>query len=142
VAAYAGGHPVAFARVTTPGHCMCDGIDAAVPADEDAAGVLAYRRFLADHHPGTPHWWFAPVGVEPGLERRGLGHAVIRGAMAEIAARGGGPAVLEAGPSVAGFYRTLGFADVAHEVDPDGDELFVQRLDLPASGTAGAARGV
>ena len=113
---------------------MCDGIaDAPTPVDEDAASLLAYRRFLADHHPDAPHWWFAPVGVEPGLERRGLGRAVMVSAMAEIAARGGGPVVLEAAPSVAGFYRALGFADVAHEVDPDGDELVVQRRDLAAA---------
>ena len=144
VAAFAGAHPVAFARVTTPGHCMCDGVDdAPAPVDDDAASILAYRRFLAEHHPRAPHWWFAPVGVEPGLERRGLGRLVMAAAMAEIAARGGGPTVLEAAPEVAGFYRALGFADIAHEVDPDGDELVVQRRDLPPDpGTAEAAGNV
>lgn len=139
VAAFAGTHPVAFARVTTLGHCMCDGVDdAPAPVDEDAASILSYRRFLADHHPREPHWWFAPVGVEPGLERHGLGRLVMEAAMAEIVAHGGGPTVLEAAPEVAGFYRALGFADTAHEVDPDGDELVVQRRDLPPDpGTAG-----
>ena len=61
--------------------------------------------------------------------------------MAEIAARGGGPTVLEAAPEVAGFYRALGFADTAHEVDPDGDELVVQRRDLPPDPGTAEARG-
>jgi ribosomal protein S18 acetylase RimI-like enzyme len=138
VAAYADGHPVAVARATTPGHCHCDLVEgAAEPTTDEERGLLAYRRFLLDHHPGEPHWWFGPVGVEPGLERRGLGRLVMERALELIGRRGGGPVVLEAAPDVAGFYRTLGFRDLTRQIDPDGDDLFVQRLDLsPEPGTS------
>jgi ribosomal protein S18 acetylase RimI-like enzyme len=131
VAAYADGYPVAFVRATVPGRCACDGLaDAPADPDEEQAGMLAYARFLEPLHPGEPHWWFGPVGVEPGLERQGLGAAVMRHALQLISERGGGPVVLEAMPAVAGFYRRLGFADVARGTDPDGDDLWIQRTDL------------
>ncbi|MEX0984141.1 MAG: GNAT family N-acetyltransferase [Actinomycetota bacterium] len=131
VAAYADGYPVAFARATVPSRCACDNLaDAPEAVNEEQAGMLAYRRWLAPLHPDAPHWWFGPVGVEPGLERRGLGTRVMTYALRRIEERGGGPVVLEAAPSVAPFYRRLGFADLARGTDPDGDDLVIQRRDL------------
>ncbi len=131
VAAFAGNYVVAMARATEPGHCWCDGLDdLPEPKDESERGVQAYRRFLEPHHPDEPHWWFGPVGVEPGLERRGLGSQVMRDALQRILGRGGGAVVLEAEPDIAPFYRRLGFEDATTGADPDGIELIFQRLIL------------
>ncbi len=129
VAAFAGRFVVAMAKASVPEMCWCDDIETAPePADENEAGIMAYRRFLRPYHPDEPHWWFGPVGVEPGVQRRGLGTSVMRAALELIRARGGGPVVLESEPDVAGFYRRLGFDDVVRARDPDGIELIFQLL--------------
>lgn len=129
--AFVGDEVVAMAKVSEPGHCWCDDLDdTEEPSNKNAAGVLAYRRFLAAHHPGTPHWWFGPVGVEPGLQRRGIGTAVVEAALQTLSPSLGDEAWLEAEPHVAGFYRRFGFADVAPGTDPDGIEVIFQRLVL------------
>lgn len=129
--AFAGGHIVAMAKVSEPGHCWCEGLDSTPePSTKNEEGVVAYRRFLAEHHPDEPHRWFGPVGVEPGLRGRGLGTALMRAALDGLAEEGAGEAWLEAEPHVAGFYRRLGFSDVAEAKDPDGIDLIFQRLSL------------
>lgn len=129
--AFAGGHVVAMAKMSEPGNCWCDGLDVAPePSSKNERGVLAYRRFLAEHHPSEPHWWFGPVGVEPGLQGRGVGTGVMRAALALLDGSRAREAWLEAEPHVAGFYRRIGFTDVIEAKDPDGIELVFQRLVL------------
>jgi len=129
VAAFAEGDIVAMAKTTEPGNCWCDRIDEAPePTDENEAGVLAYRRFLDEYHPDVPHWWFGPVGVEPGMQRRGLGTLVMQAALEDIVQGGAGEVWLESEPHIAGFYRRLGFTDMAEAADPDGITLIFQRL--------------
>ncbi len=128
---FAGNHVIAMAKVSEPGHCWCDDLDEAPPpANDNEAGVLAYRHFLAGQHPGIPHWWFGPVGVEPGLQGRGIGGALMRAAVDRLPRGRGEEAWLEAEPHVAGFYRRLGFEDIAEAKDPDGIDLVFQRLVL------------
>jgi ribosomal protein S18 acetylase RimI-like enzyme len=126
--AFSDGFAFAMARAVEPGHCWCSGVlDTPEPSDAEARGLWAYRRFLRDHHPAEPHWWFGPVGVEPGLQRQGLGAAVMRAALAEIDARGGGQAWLEAEPHIVGFYERLGFVEADSATDPDGVALIFMR---------------
>ncbi len=131
IGAFVGGEIVGMAKVSEPGHCWCDDLGGVEePSDRNEAGVLAYRRFLATHHPGTPHWWIGPVGVEAGLQGRGIGTAVMTALLGRLSRSQGEEVWLEAEPHVADFYRHLGFADVAAASDPDGIEVIFQRLVL------------
>jgi ribosomal protein S18 acetylase RimI-like enzyme len=126
--AFSDGFAVAMARALEPGHCWCAGIaDVAEPSELEARGLWAYRRFLLAHHPPEPHWWFGPVGVEPGLQGRGLGAAVMRAALEDIDGRGGLETWLEAEPHITGFYERFGFVEAARATDPDGVDLVFMR---------------
>lgn len=111
--AFEGDRLIGMARVVEPGHCWCAGVETAT----DDEGVLAYRRWLIDHHPAEPHWWVGPVAVEPELRGRGIGTDLMRHLMDAL-----GPAEmwLEAEPENETLYLRLGFSIVERSHDPDG----------------------
>jgi len=69
-------------------------------------------RHLDALHPRTPHWYVAALGVDPPLQRRGFGRALIA-ALCARAASDGVFAYLETDrPENVPFYEAAGFAVV------------------------------
>ncbi len=52
----------------------------ALPARDasDADRLLYFRSVLAHHDTAEPHWHVGPVGVERGVQSRGMGHAAMQ----------------------------------------------------------------
>jgi ribosomal protein S18 acetylase RimI-like enzyme len=50
--------------------------------------LLRLDEFLRTHHPRTPHYFLAVLGVEPALQGRGLGSALLRALSARADAAG------------------------------------------------------
>ncbi len=68
---------------------------------------------LAHQHPGDPHWYLAFVGVEPGLQRGGVGRQLLAPTL-ERADADGLPCYLETPfPETRAFYRRLGFEETS-----------------------------
>jgi GNAT superfamily N-acetyltransferase len=68
---------------------------------------------LAGHHPNDPHWYLAFVGIEPGIQRRGLGRRLLEPVL-QHADREARLCYLETPfPDTRNFYRRLGFDDSA-----------------------------
>jgi putative acetyltransferase len=72
----------------------------------ERAGVLVGHIAFS---PMTPDGWFAlgPVSTEPGLQKQGVGAALIRAGLAEIRARGAAGCALTGNPH---YYARFGFA--------------------------------
>lgn len=63
-------------------------------------------------HPPQPHWYLVTLGVEPALQGRGVGAALVAARAAE-ADPAGLPIYLETfNPANPAYYRRLGFADL------------------------------
>jgi GNAT superfamily N-acetyltransferase len=68
---------------------------------------------LAAHHPNDPHWYLAFIGIEPGIQRRGLGRQLLEPVL-QRADREGRLCYLETPfPDTRNFYRRLRFDDSA-----------------------------
>ncbi|MBM3692662.1 MAG: GNAT family N-acetyltransferase [Actinobacteria bacterium] len=130
------GHVVAGAAVAAPGSCFVDLLPPATtrlpggpegpPGSPDRqARVLAT---LAAHHCPDRHWHVGPVGVEPGLQGRGVGSAVMR-LLCDAMDEAGEIAFLETEtPENVVFYRRLGF-EVTGEAQLPGLPLWFMRRD-------------
>jgi predicted N-acetyltransferase YhbS len=82
---------------------------------------------LWDHHCADRHWHVGPVGVEPGLQGRGVGGAVM-GRLCEAMDEAGEIAFLETEtPENVVFYRRLGFEVVSEAHLPDLPFWFMRR---------------
>jgi len=130
------GHVVASAAAAAPGSCFVDLLPPATtrlpggpegpPGSPDRqARVLAT---LAAHHCPDRHWHVGPVGVEPGLQGRGVGSAVMR-LLCDAMDEAGEIAFLETEtPENVVFYRRLGF-EVTGEAQLPGLPLWFMRRD-------------
>ena len=91
---------------------------------------LRIFRHLDVRHPRTPHWYVAALGVDPPLQRRGFGRALIA-ALCARAAADGVFAYLETDKAEnAAFYESEGFA-VVEESTCLGVRLWHMRRDAP-----------
>jgi ribosomal protein S18 acetylase RimI-like enzyme len=138
------GYVVATAGAAPPGGCFVDqlspelrrrptGPEGAPGSPDRLARVLAE---LSAHHCEERHWHVGPVGVEPGLQGRGLGAAVMH-LLCELMDSDGEAAFLETEkPENVVFYRRLGF-DVVSESQLTGlHTWFMRRPPLgPAAPT-------
>jgi ribosomal protein S18 acetylase RimI-like enzyme len=76
-----------------------------------AARRLPWLKRVDRAHLQKPHWYLVTLGVEPALQRRGLGRSLVR-ARATEADRDGVPVYLETfNPANLPYYRALGFED-------------------------------
>jgi GNAT superfamily N-acetyltransferase len=134
LAAFAGDHVVGFACVERGACFFCGpGAAEAPPAGDRTAEVmhgvdLAIRAL----HDGFPqHANIGPVAVEPSLQGKGIGGALVDAAF-ELAA-GDGPATvsLDCDPRLLGFYEGHGFGQVSRVTDPWGFEIVGLRRDPP-----------
>lgn len=99
------GSPSTLARVRSK-------VDAAIVRalfPRAAPRMLEGFTAIAEHHPEVRHWYLAFVGVEPSLQGRGIGKALIQPVIAR-ADEDGDHCYLETPfPATHDFYRTLGF---------------------------------
>ncbi|MFM8303705.1 MAG: GNAT family N-acetyltransferase, partial [Actinomycetota bacterium] len=124
------------AAAAAPGACFVDVLPAAMrsmpPGPEGAPGspdrqarVLAT---LSAHHCPDRHWHVGPVGVEPGLQGRGVGAAVM-GLLCAAMDDAGEIAFLETEtPENVVFYRRLGF-EVVSQAELPGLPLWFMRRE-------------
>jgi ribosomal protein S18 acetylase RimI-like enzyme len=130
------GHIVASAAAAAPGTCFVDVLPQSVrtmpPGPQgDAGSPDRQARVLATlwaHHSDERHWHVGPVGVEPGLQGRGVGAAVMA-ALCRAMDDAGEIAFLETetAPNVV-FYRRLGF-EVVSEAELPGLPLWFMRRE-------------
>jgi ribosomal protein S18 acetylase RimI-like enzyme len=129
IGAFVGPYLMGMARAAAPGHCLCvDPPDIpAATAEEVRASIRAHVAFIREHHPEEPHWWVGPVGVEPGMQRRGIGTAAMRTLLGELTTRVG-PVRLEAEDVNVGFYERLRFERIERAVASDDLALTFMQL--------------
>ena len=114
VGAFGDGHLLGAARVVPYASCMCR---AELPADAHQSS-RDYQAFLHANHPNRPHWFVGPVGVEPGLQRAGIGTLAMEELMRSIT--GAGMVCVEAEDHNVGFYERVGFRPTLRAPAPDG----------------------
>lgn len=138
--ALAQGFVVGTAAAAAPGECFVDllppetrhapeGPEGAPGSPDRLARVLAT---LHAHHSPERHWHVGPVGVEPGLQGRGIGAAVM-GRCCEAMDDAGELAFLETEkPENVVFYRRLGF-EVVSETELPGLHIWFMRREPRAA---------
>jgi GNAT superfamily N-acetyltransferase len=114
VGAFGGRHLLGAARAVPYASCMCR---AELPADAQQSS-RDYQAFLLANHPNRPHWFVGPVGVEPGLQRAGIGTLAMEELMRSIT--GAGMVCVEAEDHNVGFYERVGFRPTLRAPAPDG----------------------
>jgi GNAT superfamily N-acetyltransferase len=135
VGAFAGEFLMGMARAVPPDRCVCI-LPPEIPADatkEQRTAIEAHHAFTKMHHSGEPHWWVGPVGVEPGMQGRGIGTA----AMKELNERIGGSGSLvrlEAEDGNVRFYENLGYEPIDRALSPDGTALTFMSLRSSKAG--------
>jgi ribosomal protein S18 acetylase RimI-like enzyme len=104
------------AAAVGPGHCvgarLPPGVRALEPPSADASDadrLIHFRSILAAHDLDEPHWHVGPVGVEPGLQSRGMGRAVMSLLCEEFDEHGRVSWLKTAKTKNLRFYNGLGF---------------------------------
>src|SRR5690349_21017521 len=88
--------------------------------DVPALSAIRLQRTIREHHPTEPHYYIRWVGVRPGLQRQGLGSALMRPTL-ERCDTEEVPAYLEASSErSAALYERLGFVHLGILKLPDG----------------------
>jgi GNAT superfamily N-acetyltransferase len=132
LAAFAGEHVVGFACVERGPCYFCSLDPAAVPAAGDRTAEVLHGVDLAirELHTGLPaHSNIGPVAVEPTLQRKGIGAALVDAAF-DLAAADAPPTVsLDCDPRLQSFYEGRGFEAVARVTDPWGFDIVGLRRD-------------
>ena len=132
LAAFAGDYVVGFACVDT-GNCYFCSLDPeATPAAGDRTAEVMHGVDLTIRalHTGLPqHANIGPVAVEPTLQGRGLGAALVEAAYAHAAADAPATVSLDCDPRLQGFYEARGFSAVARATDPWGFDIVGLRRD-------------
>ncbi|PZQ64328.1 MAG: GNAT family N-acetyltransferase [Phenylobacterium zucineum] len=81
-----------------------------MPGTEDDAKVaMALRAAMDEHHPKAPHWYLWTLGVDPRLQGRGVGSALLRHALARIDAERADAYLEASNPALVPLYERHGF---------------------------------
>jgi len=132
LAAFAGDHVAGFACVERGACFFCSLDPAAEPLAGDRTAEVLHGVDLAirELHVGRPaHANIGPVAVEPTLQRKGIGGALVDAAF-DLAAAGAPATVsLDCDPRLQGFYEGRGFVPVARGTDPWGFDIVGLRRD-------------
>lgn len=96
--------------------------------------LIVLDQWLQRHHPRIPHHYLFVLGVEPHLQGRGLGRAMLE----HLCARAGElPCYLETDKeSSVRLYRSAGFDVVRDEVIPGANHLRMWSMQRPGRKTA------
>ncbi len=86
------------------------GFDTLAPSVDQPIGVLSLYLAPMPGDGQPADYRLRGMAVEPGDQRRGVGAALIRASMAEVAQRGGARIWCNARESATAFYTALGFA--------------------------------
>ena len=117
VGAFGGRHLLGAARAVPYSSCMCH---TELPADAHQSS-RDYQAFLLANHPNRPHWFVGPVGVEPGLQRAGIGTLTMQELVRSLF--GAGLVCVEAEDHNVGFYERVGFRPTLRAPAPDGTAI-------------------
>jgi len=132
LAAFTGDHIVGIASVER-GSCFFCTLDptAEPPAGDRTAQVMhgVDLAIRALHEGLPPHANIGPVAVEPTLQSKGIGGALVDAAFALAAADGAATVALDCDPRLQGFYERHGFTQVARARDPSGYDIVGLRRD-------------
>jgi len=110
-------HLLGAARAVPYPLCMCRH---ELPAEAPQA-ARDYQAFRLANHPNRPHWFVGPVGVEPGLQRAGIGTLAMQELIRLVT--GAGLVCLEAEDHNVAFYERAGFRPALRALGPDGVPL-------------------
>lgn len=95
------------------------------------ARLMRLDRFLRTHHPRTPHFFLAVLGVEPAMQGRQLGSALLR-ALSARADAAGMPCYLETDREAAmRLYTRHGYAVVGDHVLGELGGVRFWRMERP-----------
>src|SRR5262245_29513954 len=123
LAAFGGDHVVGFACIERGACYFCEMDPSAAPPSDDRTAEVMHGVDLtirALHVGLPPHANIGPVAVEPTLQGKGIGAALVDAAYA-LAASDAPPTVsLDCDPRLQGFYEARGFQAVARATDPWG----------------------
>jgi len=130
------GHVIASAAAATPGACFVDVLPESIrtmpPGPQgDPGSPDRQARVLATlwaHHSDERHWHVGPVGVEPGLQGRGVGAAVMTRLCEAMDAEGEIAFLETETPENVVFYRRLGF-EVVSQAELPGLPLWFMRRE-------------
>lgn len=133
-----GGYVVGTASAAPPGACFVDLMPAearrAPTGPEGAPGspdrLARVMSELWAHHSQERHWHVGPVGVEPGLQGRGVGAALMRLLCDAMDAEGEIAFLETEKPENVVFYRRLGFDVVSESQLGDLHTWFMRRAPL------------
>jgi GNAT superfamily N-acetyltransferase len=103
-----------------------------------AFGLRLGRRRVAAHklttlleqrHPKEAHWYLGAIGVDPGVQRRGVGTALLEEMLLRCDTRREGVYLEASRPESARLYARVGF-DLVERLDPasegiEGPELYL-----------------
>jgi GNAT superfamily N-acetyltransferase len=137
LAAFAGDHVVGFACVETGDCYFCTLDPEAAPMANDRTAKVMHGVDLTIRalHTGLPqHANIGPVAVEPTLQGKGIGAALVEDAYAHAAAESPATVSLDCDPRLQTFYEACGFDAVARETDPWGFDIVGLRRDPTRKG--------
>lgn len=137
--ALASGYVVGGAAAAPPGVCFVELLPAEIrraprgPEGEPGSPTRLARVLaeLSAHHTDERHWHVGPVGVEPGLQGRGVGAAVMGQLCAAMDAEGEVAFLETEKPENVVFYRRLGFEVVSESELTGLHTWFMRREPAP-----------
>jgi GNAT superfamily N-acetyltransferase len=133
LAAFAADHVVGIACVER-GDCFFCGLDPDAEAPEDRVGAVMHGVDLAIRtlHVGMPaHAYIGPVAVEPTLQGKGIGVALVDAAFELAASDGPATVAIDCDLRLRTFYEARGFVAVGTVTDPWGFDIVGLRRDPP-----------
>lgn len=81
-----------------------------LPMTERQAEVaVALGQAMDQHHPKTPHWYLWTLGVDPRVQGRGVGSALLKHTLAIIDAEGADAYLEASNPALVPLYERHGF---------------------------------
>ena len=133
LAAFAGNHVVGVACITGAEACFFCSMDPdAGPAGDDPVAHYFHELDLSirELHAGLPpHAYIGPIAVEPTLQRRGIGRALVEASFARAAADGPPTVALDCDPRLQDFYEAHGFRPISRLTDAWGFDIVGLRRD-------------
>ncbi len=98
-----------------------------------ASALVGIASIYPEAHPDLPApqaWRLRGMAVDPGMQRRGLGRALVLACSAHVKAQSGRQLWCNGRASAADFYRSLGFELVGEEFPTESGPHYVMRLAL------------